>query len=123
MLGTKRSYTAEGSGKLKKNWHEQLFREEIARQHKVVFWGKLNDGYDWTIPISEVIERYGGFDAVVVSYNLDCYNDLNGVTIPKIHITGDYYKGAHHPGYGQNLPALNQLPGPPSKPAMRKRRC
>lgn len=78
------------------NWGHELFREEIARQHKVIFYGEGYDcDYDPKLNIFDILSIYGEPDFILVHYEhrnrKGPYERLGEVTnIPKVHIAGDY---------------------------------
>lgn len=90
------------------NWGHELFREEIARQHEVVFYGEGYDcDYDPKLDVFDILSIYGKPDIILVHYehrnNRGPYEKLGAVTnIPKVHIAGDYFEG-NRPRYDKAL--------------------
>lgn len=80
------------------NWGHELFREEIARQHDVTFYGEgYNCDYDPKLDVFDILSIYGEPDIILVHYehrnNRGPYEKLGAVTnIPKVHIAGDYFE-------------------------------
>jgi len=89
------------------NWGHELFREEIARQHDVIFYGKGYDcDYDPKLDIFDILSIYGEPDIILVHYehrnSKGPYEKLGAVTnIPKVHIAGDYFN--KHRSYDKAL--------------------
>ena len=90
------------------NWGHELFREEVARQHEVIFYGEGYDcDYDHKLDIFDILSIYGEPDIILVHYehrnNRGPYEKLGAVTnIPKVHIAGDYFEG-NRPKYDKAL--------------------
>jgi len=80
------------------NWGHELFREEIARQHDVIFYGDGYDcDYDPKLDIFDILSIHGEPDIILVHYehrdSKGPYKKLGAVTnIPKVHIAGDYFE-------------------------------
>ena len=94
FLGKRRVYDTDRSGR-KGDWHEELFREELARHHHVTFWGKGYTGlYDYNLPLSEVVERMPEKpDVVMVSYDLPYVVGFNDLKTPKVLISSAFFEG------------------------------
>jgi len=80
------------------NWGHELFREEIARQHDVTFYGEGYDcDYDPKLDVFDILSMYEEPDIILVHYehrdSRGPYKRLGEVTnIPKVHIAGDYFE-------------------------------
>lgn len=84
------------------NWGHELFREEIARQHEVIFYGYgYNCNYDPKLDVFDILSIYGEPDIILVHYEYrnrrGPYKKLGAVTnIPKVHVAGDYFDRNRH---------------------------
>jgi len=67
------------------NWGHQLFRNEIGRQHDVIYYGRKHKGYAGPeLPISEIIDRYcNGKPDVLLTY--DTYRNVKNPGIEKVN--------------------------------------
>jgi len=78
------------------NWNYELFREELARQEDVIFWGSGYKGYEPELNVSEVLKRNPGVDFILVHFEHRDNRLTQGLEnvkdILKIHICGDYYE-------------------------------
>ena len=95
FLGNQRKYRGKGRGYFG-FWYDELFREELARQADIDFYGW---GYDpeWpgrhSIPL--VLERFGKPDVIISSYMSKTWKGFNHTDgILKVDIAGDYYEDA-----------------------------
>jgi spore maturation protein CgeB len=90
------------------NWGHQLFRNEIGKQHDVVYYGNGYPNFDKKLSASEIINKYGPFDLLMtygLRYTLP-FQGIGDVKIPKCHIVIDLfpshpggYKGSMHTNY------------------------
>ena len=91
------------------NWGHELFREEIARQHDVIFYGRGYDcNYDPKLDIFDVLSIYGEPDFILVHYEhrnrKGPYERLGEIiNIPKVHIAGDYFSERNRRSYDKAL--------------------
>jgi hypothetical protein len=90
----------------RKNWSHQLFRNEIGKQHDVVYYGDGYPNYISYKPIPEVVKENGGFD-LILTYGLRYTEPFLGIgditNIPKAHIAVDYFpKGGGGGTYERN---------------------
>ena len=76
----------------KYNRGHQLFRDEIARQTDVVFYGPDYDGYDSEKAVPDLVKERD-FDLVMtygLKYSLT-FKGLGEIRLPKVHIVVDYH--------------------------------
>jgi len=84
----------------KRNICWELFRRDLGRLHDVIYYGDgYVVGYDYTISIPEVLNRYQTPDIILL--HLPCgYKFLSGLenvkNIPKVLILGDYFPGSEY---------------------------
>lgn len=80
----------------KYNWGHQLFRNEIARQHDVVFYGEDFQNFNGEYNVKKIIENnYSSPPDIILTYGGRYslkYEGLGNVKIPKVHITVDYVR-------------------------------
>lgn len=79
----------------KYNWGHQLFRNEIGRQHNVVYYGQGFPGFNKNWSVKEIIKKkYGnGFPDLIMTYGWRYSRGFQGIgnlNIPKVHIVVDY---------------------------------
>jgi len=80
----------------KTNWGHQLFRNEIARQHQVIFYGGgyFEHPYVRKKPISQVLKETKWKPDIILTHHLTAakhYVGLDQITnIPKVHICVDH---------------------------------
>jgi len=74
------------------HWGHQLFRNEIARQHDVTFYGPGYDNYIKGTSVPEIVSKYGKPDLILTQYLRFSreFTRLRKVNIPKAHIIIDY---------------------------------
>ena len=77
------------------NWGHQLFRNEIGRQHKVVYYGPGFPHYNKAFTVLDIIKKkYGNaFPDLIMTYGWRYSKDFVGVSeidVPKVHILVDY---------------------------------
>lgn len=92
------------------NWGHQLFRNEIGKQHDVIFYGEGFPNFDDNMTAVQIIDKYGPFDLLLtygLRYTLQ-FKNIGDVKIPKVHIVIDLfppheggYKGGMHTKYKQ----------------------
>lgn len=81
------------------NWGHQLFRDEIGRQHDVVYYGEGYPNYG-TTEVSKIIKAYGQFD-LVLTYGLRYsmpFEGMGNIKVKKAHIVIDLFP-PHPAGY------------------------
>ena len=89
------------------SWHEEFFREEIARLTDSFSYGwGYDEDKDWTwegnLPLPEIIEKYYKPD-VILTNDLINYPNFNDVkNILKVHRSGDYHKNFNEEGSDQH---------------------
>jgi hypothetical protein len=79
----------------KRNWGYQLFRNEIARQHDVTFYGKHYTTFDpLCTNVVNILERFKTKPDIIMTFGNDSrnlYRKIGNVTdILKVHFLGDY---------------------------------
>jgi len=79
----------------KRNWGYQLFRNEIARQHKVTFYGKRHPNFDpLCVDVRDILKRCDSPPDMIMTFGNDSmklYKGLENITgILKVHFLGDY---------------------------------
>ena len=78
------------------NWNYELFREELARQSELIFWGQGYEGFDPTLNVSEVLKQHQGVNFILTHFEHRDNRLTPGLEdvkdIPRIHICGDYYE-------------------------------
>ena len=78
------------------NWNYELFREELARQQDVIFWGSGYKGYESELNVSEALKRNPGVDLILVHIEHRDHKLTQGLedvkNVLKAHICGDYYE-------------------------------
>lgn len=77
------------------NWGHQLFRNEIGRQHKVVYYGPGFPHYNSKWSVQDIIKKkYGNSQPdLIMTYGWRYSKDFQGlgeIDIPKVHIVVDY---------------------------------
>ncbi len=77
------------------NRTHQIFRNEIGRQHNVVYYGLGYPNYASNKPIPQVVRELGGNFDIIITYGLRYTEPFIGIgeitTIPKVHIAVDYF--------------------------------
>lgn len=95
----------------KYNWTHQLFRNEIGKQHNVVYYGDGYPGYVFDKPIPEVIKDHKPLD-LILTYGLRYTEPFIGIgsieNIPKVHISVDYFPNATGGTYERNHILFNR---------------
>lgn len=90
------------------NWGHQLFRNEIGRQHDVVYYGEGFTGFDNRIlDVRQIIKHMYGQSQpdLIMTYGWRYSKDFTGlgkVDIPKVHILVDYVRP-------QSIPKQNKF--------------
>jgi len=89
------------------NWGHQLFRNEIGRQHKVVYYGHGFPNYNSSWSVQDIIKKkYGNsYPDLVMTYGWRYSKDFQGIgdlSIPKVHIVVDF-------GRQQGIPKQNDF--------------
>jgi len=77
----------------RRNWTHQLFRNEFAKHHDVLYYGDGFPDYVPEKPIPEIVKEKGPFD-LIFTYGLKYTEPFIGIgdcNIPKIHIAVDYF--------------------------------
>lgn len=77
------------------NWGHQLFRNEIGKQHEVIYYGAGYPGFNEDWPVKRIIkQKYGkSRPDLILTYGWRYSKDFAGlgnIKIPKVHITVDY---------------------------------
>jgi len=73
------------------NWGHQLFRNEIGRQHDVLYYGEGYPNYDEKLEASQLIDRYKPDILLTYCWKYARYKGIGGIkNIPKVHISMDY---------------------------------
>ncbi len=95
----------------KYNWSHQLFRNEIGRQHDVVYYGEGFPKYIPEKPIPEIIKEIGNID-LILTYGLRYTEPFIGIgdvtNIPKVHISVDYFPDSTGGRYDRNHKLFNR---------------
>ena len=80
----------------KYNWGHQLFRNEIGRQHEVVYYGEGFSNFNGEHNVERIIrDNYSKPPDIVMTYGGRYslkYEGLGNLKIPKVHITVDYVR-------------------------------
>jgi glycosyltransferase involved in cell wall biosynthesis len=84
------------------NWGHQLFRNEIGRQHDVVYYGRGYSGFNEKLSAKQIIKKkYKNSNPdLIITYGWRYSKEFNGlglINIPKVHITVDYGRPAGIP--------------------------
>lgn len=95
FLGNRRKHRGSGPG-YNGDMNITFMKEELARQHDVLFWG-WGYQYNWKLDttIYDIFDLYGKPDVIITL----CVTDFNLMglqhvkDILKVHIVGDYYPG------------------------------
>jgi len=79
----------------KRNWGYQLFRNEIARQHDVTFYGKHHLNFDpLCVDVCDILKGVNPPPDMIMTFGNDSrnlYRKIGNVTdILKVHFLGDY---------------------------------
>ncbi len=79
------------------NWGHALFRNEIGRQHNVIYYGPGYPNYNKDLTVKEIIERFCDKEPDIIlthgwRYSLPFKGIHNINNIPKIHINVDYVR-------------------------------
>jgi len=80
------------------NWGHQHFRNEIGRQHNVLYYGEGYPDFDKNLTAPQIVDKYGPFDLLLtygLRYTLP-FQNIGDVTIKKAHIVIDLFPS--HPG-------------------------
>jgi hypothetical protein len=80
----------------KYNWTHQLFRNEIGKQCKTIYYGDGYPDYNSSLTVSEIIKKYNNID-VILTYGMrytEPFIGLGEIDIPKVHIAVDYFPNA-----------------------------
>ncbi len=89
----------------KYNWSHQLFRNEIGRQHDVIYYGEGFSKYIPGKPVPEVVKEIGNID-IILTYGLRYTEPFIGIgditNIPKVHISVDYFPDSTGGTYDRN---------------------
>jgi len=76
------------------NWGHQLFRNEIGKEHEVVYYGEGYKGWDPNLSVSQIIRKfYVSSPDVLLTYGWRYSRPFQGfdrVNIPRVHIAVDY---------------------------------
>ena len=77
------------------NWGHQLFRNEIGKQHKVLYYGQGFPDFNPKLTVKEIIKKkYGNSPPdLIMTYGWRYskgYIGLSEVDVPKVHIVVDY---------------------------------
>jgi len=73
------------------NWGHQLFRNEIGRQHDVVYYGEGYPGYDERVKATHLVNKYKPDILLTYCWKYAQYRGIGEVKdIPKVHISLDY---------------------------------
>lgn len=77
------------------NWGHQLFRNEIGRQHEVIYYGAGFPNFDKNAKVRRIIKQNcNGNPDLIMTYGWRYSKDFLGLgkirDIPKVHITVDY---------------------------------
>jgi len=85
------------------NWTHQLFRNEIGRQHDVLYYGEGYPNYIPGKPVPEIIKGKD-FD-LILTYGLkytEPFIGIGDINIPKAHIAVDYFPDSTSGTYDRN---------------------
>jgi glycosyltransferase involved in cell wall biosynthesis len=75
------------------NWGHQLFRNEIGRQHDVIYYGEGFANFNKKLSVKEIIKQMKIIPDVIMTYGWRYSKDFKGlgeIKIPKVHFTVDY---------------------------------
>jgi len=77
------------------NWGHQLFRNEIGRQHNVLYYGQMYPSFDPKLKVNQIIKKhYKERPDLILTYGWRYSQNFKGLgkitDIPKVHITVDY---------------------------------
>lgn len=89
------------------NRGHQLFRNEIGRQHKVLYYGQGFKGFNAKLTVPQIIkQKYGNSKPdLIMTYGWRYSKDFQGlgdIKVPKVHIVVDY-------GRPQGIPKQNKF--------------
>jgi len=96
----------------KYNWGHQLFRNEIGRQHDVIYYGNGYKNYNPNLKVNKIIKNLYGKGKkpdFVLTYGwryTKPFLGLEDIKIPKVHIAVDYFEARGDWGgtlKGQNI--------------------
>ena len=78
------------------NWGHQLFRNEIGRQHDVLYYGDGYPNYNPKLNVQEIIKKhYKTKPDIILTYGFKYTLAFRGLgdikNIPKVHISVDYF--------------------------------
>lgn len=77
------------------NWGHQLFRNEIGRQHDVLYYGEGFPKFNKKLNVQQIIKQMKFEPDIVMTYGWRYSQDFKGlgkINIPKVHVTVDYAK-------------------------------
>jgi len=85
------------------DWHEELFREELARHHNVTFWGKgYTAFYNKKMLLQDIIDMmWPKPDIILWSYSEIIVPGFNEVKIPKVCISAGFFEANPECSYGR----------------------
>lgn len=73
------------------NWGHQLFRNEIGRQHDVLYYGEGYPNYDENLEVPQIVNKYKPDILLTYCWKYARYRGIGRVkNIPKVHISMDY---------------------------------
>jgi glycosyltransferase involved in cell wall biosynthesis len=88
------------------NWGHQLFRNEIGKQHDVLYYGEKFPKFNKMWNVKQIIKRMNFSPDIIMTYGWRYSKDFEGLgqikNIPKVHITVDY-------GRPSGIPLQNKL--------------
>lgn len=97
----------------KYNPGNQHFRDEVARQHKVVFvgpgWGKWKKDENKKVSVLPLVKYHKDIDCIMtygMKYTVQYFRDLFRVKVPKVHFQDDIFPSM--PGFIGTIPQYRQ---------------
>lgn len=78
------------------NWGHQLFRNEIGKQHDVLYYGERYPKFNKSWNVQQIMKQMNFDPDIIMTYGWRYSQDFKGLgkikSIPKVHVTVDYAK-------------------------------
>jgi len=88
------------------NWGHQLFRNEIGRQHDVLYYGEIFPKFNKNLNVKQIMKQMKFKPDIIMTYGWRYSKNFEGLgeikNIPKVHITVDY-------GRPKGIPPQNEF--------------
>lgn len=95
------------------NWGHQLFKNEIARQHEVTYYGQGYKGFDDQLTVKQILKKLNKRFDIILIYESKFVKDFKGLAkvkhIPKVLIQIDYAIGIPNYKMFANTKNINKL--------------